>query len=325
MNYFDEKIACPACGKETTRRDWPYNSNMKPRTTCCEGSGWNKKKGYKDRFKVVDGVKLAKCLHCEEHKLPDEFHKSGDKIKSMCKSCHKEKYGGIITPSRQKKINEAVARKEERDNKLILCQKCEKYTRKKDWPTIKSGGLAKYCCTYVSQHKVAEENKSLVDNGNYKCKVCKTIQPVDNFYKRKNKSGSVGYLPICKPCKKFVLIGVRKKGKERRSKLIEETSDGTLTPQVLRQLFIDQKTCLVCDTKMEYKDKTLDHIKPLSQGGKHSICNSVVICHSCNSSKNATDPKSWLESLDDNQKERYLNHIKSRAELAEVLQCLLEV
>jgi 5-methylcytosine-specific restriction endonuclease McrA len=42
---------------------------------------------------------------------------------------------------------------------------------------------------------------------------------------------------------------------------------------------------------------TLDHVIPLSKGGKHSIDNVVPACKHCNSSKQARTTEQWLRSL----------------------------
>lgn len=52
--------------------------------------------------------------------------------------------------------------------------------------------------------------------------------------------------------------------------------------------------CAYCDKEAKL---TLDHVIPLSKGGKHSIDNVVPACLHCNSSKGARTPEQWLQSL----------------------------
>lgn len=52
--------------------------------------------------------------------------------------------------------------------------------------------------------------------------------------------------------------------------------------------------CAYCGKEAEL---TLDHVIPLSKGGKHSIDNVVPACLHCNDSKGARTPEQWLQSL----------------------------
>ena len=47
----------------------------------------------------------------------------------------------------------------------------------------------------------------------------------------------------------------------------------------------DMKTCQYCLHKFEIKDLTLDHVVPISKGGKTEWTNIVAACGPCNSSK----------------------------------------
>jgi 5-methylcytosine-specific restriction endonuclease McrA len=73
-------------------------------------------------------------------------------------------------------------------------------------------------------------------------------------------------------------------------------SDGTLTPQVVRSLFAAATHCPYCTEPVHPRDKTLDHIIPVSRGGLHSSTNVIVACRSCNSIKHARTPGEWMGS-----------------------------
>jgi len=47
----------------------------------------------------------------------------------------------------------------------------------------------------------------------------------------------------------------------------------------------DQYTCLYCDEQLITSQLTLDHVIPLSRGGKTNFKNIVTACHSCNGRK----------------------------------------
>jgi 5-methylcytosine-specific restriction endonuclease McrA len=72
--------------------------------------------------------------------------------------------------------------------------------------------------------------------------------------------------------------------------------DGTLDSATIHHLF-SATSCPYCDVMMTSKDKTLDHIVPLSRGGLHSIRNVLVCCRRCNTQKAGKTPKAWLRHL----------------------------
>lgn len=71
----------------------------------------------------------------------------------------------------------------------------------------------------------------------------------------------------------------------KRSAWIASTDDGTLTPSVVAELFAKASHCPYCSSHMGSMQKSLDHIQPLSRGGRHAIGNVVVCCKTCNTSK----------------------------------------
>ncbi len=55
--------------------------------------------------------------------------------------------------------------------------------------------------------------------------------------------------------------------------------------------------CYFCEKKVKFKELTMDHLLPLSRGGKSSKDNIVPCCKSCNSRKKSMLPLEWEEYL----------------------------
>lgn len=98
--------------------------------------------------------------------------------------------------------------------------------------------------------------------------------------------------------------------KAKRAALIAAQSDGTVTPKTLGALFAAAKDCCYCGAPMNWKQKTADHIVPLTQGGQHSMTNLAICCISCNSAKRDRTPEQWLTS--GLQKSRWTDLISSK-------------
>jgi len=78
-----------------------------------------------------------------------------------------------------------------------------------------------------------------------------------------------------------------------RDHAVEMASDGTLDGATIKGLFAAAKACPHCSTTMGSRDKTLDHVVPISQGGAHSTTNVMVICRACNTSKAGRTLEQW--------------------------------
>lgn len=56
--------------------------------------------------------------------------------------------------------------------------------------------------------------------------------------------------------------------------------------------------CAYCGGRLTRRTVTLDHVVPLSRGGRHGTTNVVVACRSCNSSKGARTVAEWRDDED---------------------------
>jgi len=167
------------------------------------------------------------------------------------------------------------------------------------------------CNTPIEEQRFSKK-KSSYDGLASVCKVCKAIK--DKEYRSKNKekiaegkiryreenrerylehSRNYYYSNIEEFSKKGKLYRASDAGKEviarnntKRELQIRETRDGSITSNTLDELFLEQNgTCYICNqdlTQLKHKNVHLDHIIPLTRGGKHTLANVAWSCASCN-------------------------------------------
>jgi len=64
------------------------------------------------------------------------------------------------------------------------------------------------------------------------------------------------------------------------------------------QLKTSTGTCYYCNQKVGFKNLTMDHIIPLSRGGRSTKDNLVPCCKECNTAKKNALPVEWEEYMD---------------------------
>lgn len=62
--------------------------------------------------------------------------------------------------------------------------------------------------------------------------------------------------------------------------------------------------CYYCGTKVAFKNITMDHIVPLTRGGKSTRENLVPCCKTCNTAKKTMMPLEWQDYLDTLQQKK---------------------
>lgn len=60
------------------------------------------------------------------------------------------------------------------------------------------------------------------------------------------------------------------------------------------QNLIQKTHCYYCNVSIQREDVTMDHIVPISRGGKSSKGNLVPCCHPCNEQKRSLTAVEWL-------------------------------
>lgn len=147
------------------------------------------------------------------------------------------------------------------------------------------------------------------------CKKCNHKKPLSDFHKDKSKSD--GYYSSCKLCNKQrrknnyhqnkeankqavrnwqianpeKTITYKKNNKYKRREVINTS---TLTSLDLLTWTNEQiKVCSYCGIACK-DDYQIDHIEPLSKGGKHELDNLTIACPKCNREKSDTHLILWF-------------------------------
>ena len=74
----------------------------------------------------------------------------------------------------------------------------------------------------------------------------------------------------------------RANAQTRRARKIDAIVPGLAEPRIEALIAFYGEACMKCDSTALLE---LDHVKPLSVGGKHTYWNSQILCKSCNCSK----------------------------------------
>lgn len=115
------------------------------------------------------------------------------------------------------------------------------------------------------------------------CLNCERRLPIESFeaYRDERHPGGGGIRTVCVECRHATYLKHRAL---RRSRL-KNADDGSITSTFLRQLGGKVKHCVYCLETLTDANRSLEHIRPLSRGGKHTAKNVTFCCRSCNSSK----------------------------------------
>lgn len=192
------------------------------------------------------------------------------------------------------------------EDRILTCERCGSSKPKSEWPLVgysdwcvKTNKHTKYCCsTKVRSHEQVQHDISTQSKD---CTSCGERKPFSSF--SPNNAAKDGRQTTCKSCRSAKVHSGQWHGNTRRQAQIDERSDGTITPELVMDIF-SIKNCPCCDGYMERDDKVMDHIIPLKLDGLHSASNVMVLCWSCNAGKAARHPKEWLNMLRDDAAQR---------------------
>lgn len=232
---------------------------------------------------------MKTCSHCDTSKIFEDFYidtSKKDGYSSYCRECCKEKAN-----RRHKESNER--RKNDEEYNRIITEQIKQYfeenkerirERKKQW-------------RLENLERVREKNRKWEKDNRERSKPrrqkwCEEnkerMEKVTKIWFEKNREKLKNYQKQYKEDNPQKIINALTKRKIK----IE------LFKEITKQEWLDlmnkyEWKCFYCDKTFTVKTRTLDHIIPLSKGGRHHISNLIPCCRSCNRFKNARIYPIW--------------------------------
>ena len=166
-------------------------------------------------------------------------------------------------------------------------------------PALKSGNTKSCGCLFLSSRIDFDINMSILER-------------MDSWYQKRDISENNRLGQLCfrghdwrgtgqsLRNKKECLFCFRlrtMKHSERRELQILNTDNGTVTETELYFLKRKYANCPYCGIELRDGDRHLDHIIPLSKGGRHVINNVLYCCADCNMRKTNRDFEDWIKTL----------------------------
>lgn len=212
------------------------------------------------------------CPGCHDHKPPNQFNKraaSPDGLTSRCKTC----------------IN--IAAKTYRQKDTVK----QRDARRKNTPEYRAAAAAR-----TKQWKQDNPDRAKQTSDDYYRKNKDRIKAYQETYRAENpdklKKYQADYYQRHKEKKKAWRQSAeykhrdRLKSARRRAMQIEATVVPFTEARLKERLSYYANKCWICGKPATH----IDHVKPLSKGGAHMLCNLRPACGPCNMSKNARWP-----------------------------------
>ena len=93
------------------------------------------------------------------------------------------------------------------------------------------------------------------------------------------------------------VLYARHKGHKRRVKIRFSVIDSKPMNNWITELSLKKKhNCYWCGKSVTSKNMQIDHINPVSKGGRHNISNVCISCRKCNINKSNKDLNTWTST-----------------------------
>lgn len=242
-----------------------------------------------------------KCTKCGGYKPYSEYQwakKSRGLYQPSCKACvsayQKEYAKQNKDKLKQKQLAQTEKIRQQRiaENPPVfdlykVCPSCEqeKYYKEFGLRSNRSGNKSmRYVCKGCIWSARKDSDPSLLQKAKLRQKRSMTINPEKHLTRVK----------AWKAANPDKVAKHEDSYRKRRLERCASQSDGTLTTSFMRGLFASAKVCCYCGYEFQKtKEKSLDHIIPLSKGGLHSASNVAVCCVLCNSRKSDKMPEDY--------------------------------
>ena len=147
------------------------------------------------------------------------------------------------------------------------------------------------CCECLRMKSISGEKK-IYDQYYYQKNKSRILDRSAKYH-LKNRERNLARVATWQSENKSKVKSIKQSYKHRR-RCLEE--GGISSKDLMNWKNSQEKICFWCDGQCE-DDYHVDHIYPLSKGGKHDQINLCISCPSCNVKKNAKDPYEFLEEI----------------------------
>ena len=217
---------------------------------------------YYDRLTI-------KCNKCLELKTGKDF----DLGRKICRSCRNQKKRKGRVGERRERINRQKREWAKNNPEKIR----EQYGRSK----VKNPELRKL------KHNIA--SKKYYNSHKQKSIECTTAWRKNNRA-RANQLAMDCYHRNIEKYRKSAII------KEHNKRILKSSGGSKVKQEDIDRLYLKQNgKCVVCKISLK-KGYHIDHIEPISRGGKHWTGNLQLLCRRCNLQKSSKDPIEFMQS-----------------------------
>lgn len=288
----------------------------------CHNALYGKPQSPRQQIQRIFPKDQKLCAHCKEIKPFSEFYRNRsipDGYAHTCKGCtysrHVPNTALVLTEKyctkcgERKPITEFYKRLDSPDGYRNECCTCKNAARYNTQPPLLQPDDKKRCSSCKEVKPVSGFAPCNTDRSGYepRCRKCRRIQSRD--WHRRNKEWVRRYEEehrdhllkirrehnreyrkqpnaIAMRRAREKTAKVRLYNRNRQALRRTTTRQGDVTPEMLQKLLDSQSRCCYCRKLFNSRrEKTIDHVIPVSKGGQHVLSNLVVACKPCNSRK----------------------------------------